>query len=76
MEEFDVLWTRLGLAEETLAPAEGPTIGFVTKGSVRVRAGEEELSLPSGGIVFVAPGHEVTVQNVSSSEGEIWWATS
>lgn len=76
MEEFDVLWTRLGLAEETLAPAEGPTIGFVTKGSVRMRTEEEELILPSGGIVFVAPGHEVTVQSVGSDEGEIWWATS
>lgn len=76
LEEFNVLWTQLGLGAETLGPSEGPTIGIVTKGSVRVRAGEEEISLPEGGIVFVAPKHEVTIQSVGSGEGEMWWATS
>jgi mannose-6-phosphate isomerase len=82
LEEFDVLWTRLGAdptlaaeaAEEALAPAAGPTIGIVTQGKVKVVAGGEELELPEGGIAFVAPGNEITVQTVGSGEGEVWWA--
>jgi mannose-6-phosphate isomerase len=75
LEEFEVLWTQLKQAE-TIAPAGGPTIGIVTKGSVKVAAGGEELELPQGGVVFVAPGNEIDIQAVSGGETEVWWATS
>lgn len=82
--EFSVLGTSLRArpAEDTeeLAPNNGPLVGIVTRGEVRVKVGEEQMELRKGGVVFVRPGHAVEVKlskaQVAREEegGEIWWA--
>jgi mannose-6-phosphate isomerase class I len=75
VEEFEVLCTQLEQTE-TIAPAGGPTIGIVTKGSPKPAAGGEELKLPRGNPVFVALGVEIDVRTVSGGETNIWWTVS
>jgi mannose-6-phosphate isomerase len=77
LEEFDVLWTQLSPGKsEHIGAANGPTIGIVTSGGdTRFSAGGEELVVPSGGIVYVVPGHGMTVEQVGGGAGEVWWAT-
>lgn len=63
--------------KEVLRGAAGPTIGIVTKGKVECREEGGDFAtepLGLGGIVFVKPGTEVSVQAVQG-EAEMWWAT-
>jgi mannose-6-phosphate isomerase len=77
LEEFDVLWTQLAAAKpEHIKKANGPTIGIVTGGGdTRFTVGGEEMVVPTGGVVYVVPGHDVAVEQVGGGEGEVWWAT-
>ena len=71
-----------GKVEERLAAVDGPTIGIVTRGKVRVgaaRKGEEEqLDLDEGGVFFVLPGNEIHIQVLEGSgpagAAEVWWS--
>ncbi|KLO08020.1 mannose-6-phosphate isomerase [Schizopora paradoxa] len=63
--------------KEVLRGAAGPTIGIVTRGMVECREeGGDFATVPLGfgGVVFVKPGTEVSVQAVQG-EAEMWWAT-
>jgi mannose-6-phosphate isomerase len=78
LEEFVVLGTALeGSDKEKLAAVDGPTIGIVRAGIVKVVVKNESLDLQEGGIVFVAPGNDTVVElSQGSSKGEIWWAAA
>ncbi|TBU32588.1 mannose-6-phosphate isomerase [Dichomitus squalens] len=87
LEEFTVLGTILSAAnakEETLDAVEGPTIGIVTRGRLKVSSkpntggAQDSLELDEGCVVFVPPGHEIQVE-VSGGcgpegAGEMWWS--
>jgi mannose-6-phosphate isomerase len=77
LEEFDVIWTELagGAKEEIIKAAKGPTIGIVLKGTVKFTANQDSLTLPEGGIAFVAANNEVHVELVDGAYGDIWWST-
>ena len=76
LEEFVVLGTSLtDSGKEVLGAVEGPTIGIVTSGKVRVTVGEEHEELEAGGIVFVVPGHDIHVDQIEK-ESEMWWAAA
>lgn len=82
LEEFVVLGTTLGRgAEREVLRVGGPLIGIVTKGTVAVRSGGEEMVLGEGGVVYVVHGgageREVEVelkQPADDEEGEVWWS--
>ena len=75
-DEFVVLGTSLTEGgKETLDAVKGPTIGIVTNGKVKFNVGDEEEELDAGGIIFVAPGHKVHVDQLVK-ESEVWWAAS
>ena len=85
LEEFIVLGTFLkekNAEDERLGAGEGPMIGIVTKGKVKLRVtgedAEESLDLDEGGVVFVAPGNQVNVHlregGGPAGNGEIWWS--
>ncbi|KAI0031489.1 RmlC-like cupin domain-containing protein [Vararia minispora EC-137] len=75
LEEFEVLHTVLDQSgTETIRAARGPTVAIVVEGcgiTFEVE-GERLETIPRGGVVFVVPGKEVTVEG----EGEVWWATT
>jgi mannose-6-phosphate isomerase len=77
LEEFDVLRTQLpGGKVERITSALGPTIGIVTSGgAVKFSAANEELELPEGGIIYVVPGKEVTIEAGAGEDAEVWWAS-
>ncbi|KAI1797282.1 mannose-6-phosphate isomerase [Ganoderma leucocontextum] len=85
LEEFIVIGTFLSALkakEEVLDPVEGPTIGIVTRGMVKVSVssskGRDCLELDEGGVVFVPPGNEIRVEVTEGKgpegAGEVWWA--
>ncbi|GJE92961.1 mannose-6-phosphate isomerase [Phanerochaete sordida] len=80
VEEFVVLGTRLeGSQQETLAAVDGPTIGIVTAGAVRVTVKGEVLDLEAGAIVYVVPGNVILLENLQAGgaqRGEMWWAAA
>ncbi|KAJ3543256.1 hypothetical protein NM688_g5875 [Phlebia brevispora] len=79
LEEFVVLHTQLPIGTtETLKASHGPTIGIVTRGQALVTVGQEFEDLNAGGIVFVAPGHDIQIEPFENpqNQAEIWWASS
>lgn len=78
LEEFVVMGTYLTESEneETLQKIDGPTIGIITKGKVRVAVDGESMELDPGGVVYVVPNREVTVELLSGKSGEVWWAAT
>ena len=87
LEEFTVIGTFLSAVdakEETLDAVEGPTIGIVTRGKLKVSAKpnkggtEDRLELHEGCVVFVPPGHEIHVEVLDGrgpeGAGEMWWS--
>ncbi|KAI0649334.1 mannose-6-phosphate isomerase [Trametes meyenii] len=84
MEEFVVLVTALdgkSAQTEQLGAVQGPTIGIVTKGRVRiaVRNGHEELELDEGAVVFIPPRNDIDIELLAgrgmTDIGEVWWST-
>ncbi|EIN12725.1 mannose-6-phosphate isomerase [Punctularia strigosozonata HHB-11173 SS5] len=77
LEEFDVLWTELsgGVKDEFLKPSKGPTIGIVLKGTVKFTTKGESLTLPEGGIAFIAANSEVHVELLKGEQADVWWST-
>lgn len=77
LEEFVVLGTKLRKGEkETLGAVSGPTIGIVTSGKMKVAVKGEMLTLDAGGIVYIVPGREISVDVEDGSEAEMWWAAA
>lgn len=85
LDEFTVIGTFLSALkakQENLDPADGPTIGIITRGKLRVSAssgkGKDSLDLDEGSVVFVPPGNEIQVEVIEGkgqeSAGEVWWA--
>ncbi|KAI0749491.1 mannose-6-phosphate isomerase [Daedaleopsis nitida] len=85
LEEFIVVGTFLGKTkakEESLAAVDGPTIGIVTRGRLRIstKKGDvtEQLELAEGGVVFVTPGNEIHIEVLEGEgpgeAGEVWWS--
>ncbi|TCD71530.1 hypothetical protein EIP91_008911 [Steccherinum ochraceum] len=76
LEEFVVMGTNLGdgRATEVLGQVDGPTIGIVRSGSVKVTVNSESLELESGGVFYVVPGCAVTVEKTSGGKAQVWWA--
>lgn len=63
--------------KEVLSGAAGPTIGIVTQGTVEFREEGKEfvgVTVGPGGVVFVKPGTEISVQAIDG-EAEVWWAS-
>lgn len=81
VEEFVVLVTQLTKGSdqtERLDAVGGPTIGVVTKGRIAftVSSSQEKEELDEGGIVYVVPGRDITVELLSGDAGEVWWAAN
>ena len=80
LEEFVVLGTHLaGTQQETLAAVDGPTIGIVTEGTMRVAVEGGVLELEQGSIIYVVPSNVVLVelaQADGATRGEMWWAAT
>ncbi|RPD61165.1 mannose-6-phosphate isomerase [Lentinus tigrinus ALCF2SS1-7] len=85
IEEFIVLGTFLSMKnakEEHLGAVDGPTMGIVTRGKVRIstnKGGEtEQLELDEGAVVFVAAKNEINVEILEGhgpdEAGEVWWS--
>jgi len=86
MEEFAVLGTSFHPGpggrgddgrKERLGAVQGPMIGIVTRGTIRVAAGADEMVLEEGGVVYVVPDNAVDVELLTADkdgEGEVWWA--
>ncbi|CCM05807.1 uncharacterized protein FIBRA_08041 [Fibroporia radiculosa] len=87
LEEFVVLGTVFhpgpgstgdGGRKERLEPSDGPTMGIVTRGRVRMNVGDETVDLEEGAVVYVVPGNTINVELLQpdqEGEGEVWWAT-
>ena len=72
---------------ELLSESVGPTIGIVTRGTLRISTFNnriEEVILGEGGVVYIAPGCRATIipiRKVQEEEGgancggDIWWVT-
>ena len=87
-KEFSVLGTALraqaGEDAEEFAPCDGPLVGIVVRGKVKVKVGDEEMVLQKGGVVYVRPGNAVQVKLLQAQraqqgegdqpDGEVWWA--
>ena len=59
MSEFDMLATEAKKGEsETIENINGPSIMIVTKGSGKMKAGDDEFKLSEGYIFFVGAGVE------------------
>lgn len=81
LKEFFVLGTLLDkttLATETLGAIGGPTIGIVTRGRVTFSASgsAEKETIAQGGIIYVAPRSETTLELIEGEIGEVWWAAN
>lgn len=75
LEEFVVLGTSLEAGEkEVLKAINGPSIGIVVKGTMKVSA-EQTFTLDAGSIVFVAPNHDIYIES-SMGGGEMWWSVA
>ncbi len=85
IQEFVVVGTFLSAKkakDERLGAVDGPTIGIVTRGQVKIRTKKgnltEELEIDEGGVVFVPPGNEIQVEILegrgSDEAGEVWWS--
>ncbi|TFK93977.1 mannose-6-phosphate isomerase [Polyporus arcularius HHB13444] len=85
LEEFTVLGTFLSARkarEEHLGAVDGPTIGIVTRGKVKLstKKGDqtEQLVLDQGAVVFIPPKNEVQVEILEGrgpdEAGEVWWS--
>ncbi|KAL4243515.1 Mannose-6-phosphate isomerase [Abortiporus biennis] len=80
LEEFVVLGTSLSKerasGKEVLESINGPMIGIVIKGNIKVQVEDESEKVSEGGIVYVVPNKEVLVELVKGGKGEVWWAAS
>jgi len=82
LEEFTVLWTRLGGGtadekedmEEVLEAVKGPTVGIVTEGTVEVKVGGEKEMFEKGACFFVKAEEKIGV-TAKGEKAEVFWAT-
>jgi len=81
-EEFVVLGTSLKDDEhrDVLGEVNGPTIGIVTKGTVKLAVGDEAVVAEEGTVVYVVPHSNIEIElsgrTGENGIGEVWWATS
>ncbi|EKM52726.1 uncharacterized protein PHACADRAFT_198773 [Phanerochaete carnosa HHB-10118-sp] len=65
--------------QETLAAVDGPTIGIVTEGTMKVAVKGQVLDLKQGSIVYVVPGNVILLELApvdGRAKGEMWWAAA
>ena len=85
MEEFTVLGTFLSAKdakEEHLSAVDGPTMGIVTRGKVKISTKKgsetEQLTLDEGAVVFIAAKNEIDLEILEGrgpdDAGEVWWS--
>ena len=85
MEEFTVPGTfpsAKDAKEEHLSAVDGPTMGIVTRGKVKIstKKGSEtqQLTLDEGAVVFIAAKNEVDMEVIEGrgpdEAGEVWWS--
>lgn len=76
LEEFMVMATYMDevKAHEVLKKVNGPTIGIIKEGKLRIEVAGESLVLDAGGTFYVVPDHDVSIRLVAGKRGEVWWA--